>query len=99
MLGRGHSFLQGPDTDPVVLADIAAAMEEGRPVVAEILVYRRDGTPFWCQVSITPIRDATTGQVANFVAVQRDISQRKAVEAASQMREQALRCAAHLPTC
>ncbi|KAL4431058.1 hypothetical protein ABPG75_006314 [Micractinium tetrahymenae] len=90
VLGRSHALLQGPDTDPVVLADIAAAMDEGRPVVAEILVYRCDGSSFWCQISITPILDAATGRVANFVAVQRDISQRKAVEAASHVREQAL---------
>lgn len=50
VLGRSHALLQGPDTDPVVLADIAAAMDEGRPVVAEILVYRSDGSSFWCQV-------------------------------------------------
>jgi len=42
-------------------------------------------------VSITPIRDSATTRVANFVSVLRDISQRKAVEAASHMREQALR--------
>lgn len=55
MLGRSHALLQGPDTDPVVLADIAAAMDEGRPVVAEILVYRCDGSSFWCQVR-RPVR-------------------------------------------
>ena len=56
---------------------------------AEVLFYRADGSPFWSHVSITPIRDAA-GAVANFVAVQRDVSQRKAAEAAVQMREQAL---------
>lgn len=126
-LGRRHSFLQGPDTDPVVLAEIEEALGEGRPVSAELLVYRAGGAPFWSQVrpeacmlccgvgmvrepppthpptlaqphpprrqvSITPIRDAS-GRVANWVAVQRDVSKRKAAEAAVQMREQALRWA------
>nr|AML76900.1 putative LOV domain-containing protein [Ettlia oleoabundans] len=91
VLGRGHSFLHGPDTDPVVLADIAAALEEGRPIAAELLVYRADGTPFWSQISITPIRESgSSGRVANYVMVQRDVSQRKAAEAAFHMREQAL---------
>ena len=45
------------------------------------------------QVSITPIRHPGSGRVANWVAVQRDVSKRKAAEAAMQMREQALRWA------
>jgi PAS domain S-box-containing protein len=91
VLGRGHSFLHGPDTDPVVLADISAALEEGRACVAELLVYRADGGPFWSQLSITPIHDAARpARVANYVMVQRDVSQRKAAEAAFHMREQAL---------
>ena len=48
-LGRAHSFLQGPDTDLVVLAEIEEALGEGRPVSAELLVYRADGSPFWSQ--------------------------------------------------
>jgi PAS domain-containing protein len=75
----------------VVLADIAAALDEGRPIVAELLVYRADGAPFWSQVSITPIPDAADpARVANYVMVQRDVSQRKAAEAAFHIREQAL---------
>lgn len=50
MVGRAHSFLAGPDSDPVVLADIDAALGEERPITAELLVYRRDGSPFWSQV-------------------------------------------------
>lgn len=50
MVGRSHSFLAGPDSDPVVLADIDAALADKRPITAELLVYRRDGAPFWSQV-------------------------------------------------
>jgi hypothetical protein len=52
---RPHSHmpahaLQGPDTDPVVLADISGAIEEGSQATVEILNYRKDGTSFWTQV-------------------------------------------------
>jgi PAS domain-containing protein len=65
-------------------------MEEGRPITTEVLLYRLDGSPFWSQVSVTPIRDAASGAVVAHVVVQRDVSQRKAAEAALRLREAAL---------
>lgn len=98
VVGRNCRLLQGPDTDPAVLADLAAALEEGRPAVVEVLNYKKGGTPFWNKVSVTPIRappDAGggggPGRVTHYVAVHADVSERKAAEAASELREQALR--------
>ena len=41
------------------------------------------------QISVTPIADKA-GRVANFVAVQQDVTERKASEAAFQLRDHAL---------
>lgn len=76
VLGRNCRFLQGPDTDPHVVAELRAALVEGRPVTAEILNYRKDGEPFWNLLSITPVRDAD-GRITHFVGVQRDVTERK----------------------
>ena len=56
VLGRNCRFLQGPDTDPAAVAEIRAAVAGERECVVEILNYRKDGTPFWNRLSITPGR-------------------------------------------
>ena len=44
-----------------------------------LLNYRRDGTAFWNQLSISPVTDGT-GEVVNFVGVQNDVTERVLVE-------------------
>lgn len=56
-LGRNCRFLQGPDTDPATVAAIRAALKDGREGSFEILNYRKDGSAFWNQLLISPIRD------------------------------------------
>src|SRR5690606_5043588 len=58
VLGRNPGLLQGPDTDRAALARIRAALRRGEPVREELLNYRKDGTPFWVEISVVPVRDA-----------------------------------------
>ncbi|HTN77096.1 MAG TPA: PAS domain S-box protein [Pirellulaceae bacterium] len=83
-LGRNCRFLQGAETSAETLREIRAALDEGRPVSAEILNYRRDAQTFWNLLSITPVRD-DGGDITHFVGVQRDITERKLI--AEQMRQ------------
>jgi len=41
---------------------------------------RKDGTRFWANVVITAIREPTTGELAGFTKVTRDLSERRAAE-------------------
>ena len=75
VLGRNCRFLQGPETDPAGPAAIRAALEAGEEVTVTLLNRRRDGTAFWNQVSINPIRDAD-GDVTHFVGIQHDVTER-----------------------
>ncbi len=79
VLGKNCRFLQGPDTDPDAIAAITRAMADERHSVVEILNYRKDGTPFWNLLSITPVRNSA-GNVTNYIGVQVDITKRKEVE-------------------
>ena len=54
VLGRNMRFLQGPDTDKAAVDRIRAAIELEEEFTTEMLNYRKDGTPFWNQISITP---------------------------------------------
>ena len=80
LLGRSCHFLQGPDTEPQVVQAIQEAFDGARAFHGEILNYRKDGTPFWNELSIVPVFDAD-GALNQFVGVQRDISERRAAQA------------------
>lgn len=74
--GLPCSILQGPDTSADTVKKMRAALEAEKPFHAEILNYRRDGTPFWNDLSITPVF-GDDGELTQFVGVQRDITARK----------------------
>ena len=79
VLGRNCRFLQGPDTDRSVVGEIREAIRAGRPFIGDLLNYRKDGTPFWNEVSIKPHRD-TSGHVVLFIGVLTDVTARKTLE-------------------
>jgi PAS domain S-box-containing protein len=79
VLGRNCRVLQGPDTDPTSVRRLREAIEQAEPVVATLLNYRADGTPFWNEVSISPVRDAD-GRLVSFVGVQSDVTARTTSE-------------------
>ncbi|MFU8802235.1 MAG: PAS domain S-box protein [Bradymonadaceae bacterium] len=76
VVGKSPRFLQGPQTDPATTALIRAALEKGEPVQAEVLNYKRDGTPFWAEMSIVPVFDAR-GDLLYFTSIQRDNTERR----------------------
>ncbi|WP_152040764.1 PAS domain S-box protein [Salinigranum salinum] len=82
-LERNCRFLQGEDTDPESVAEMREAIANEEAVTVELRNYRKDGSPFWNRVWISPIRDGD-GDVTNFVGFQEDVTER--VEA---RREQA----------
>jgi phosphoserine phosphatase RsbU/P len=89
VMGMNCRFLQGPATDPAAAAQIRAAIAESRPCVVEILNYRKDGTPFWNRLSITPVTDGA-GDVTHFIGVQSDVTARRATEDALRRSKEAL---------
>lgn len=55
IIDRNCRFLAGEDTDPAATEEIRSAIRERRPVLTEILNYRRNGTAFRNGVMITPL--------------------------------------------
>ncbi|WP_324778589.1 bifunctional diguanylate cyclase/phosphodiesterase [Thiobacillus sedimenti] len=78
VLGRSPRFLQGPLTDRRELDRIRAAIAKHEPVHSELINYTKAGTPVWLELDIVPVADAG-GRTTHFVAVQRDITERKRV--------------------
>jgi PAS domain S-box-containing protein len=79
VLGRNCRFLQGSGSDPAAVAEIRAALAEGRECIVEILNYRRDGTTFWNRLSMTPVRN-DHGELTHYIGVQSDVTARREAE-------------------
>jgi PAS domain S-box-containing protein len=83
IIGRTPGFLRGADTDPVTVRRIIERRHLNLPVREELLNYRKNGEPFWVDVSIRPVVE-TRGPRRIVVSVQREIT-------ALKRREEALR--------
>jgi PAS domain S-box-containing protein len=81
VLGQNMRFLQGGDTDRAAVDRMRAAIESDQEFTTELLNYRKDGTFFWNQISLTPVKDAV-GKVSHFAAVLHDLTDRKRAEQA-----------------
>jgi two-component system cell cycle sensor histidine kinase/response regulator CckA len=79
IVGRNCRFLQGKDTDPASVAVLRDAIREARSCVVELVNYRKDGTPFWNSIAVSPVVDAR-GALTNFVGVQTDVTARRQLE-------------------
>ena len=55
IIGRNCRFLQGQGTDRAAVRRVREAIEQGEAVRAELLNYRKDGTPFWNSFTISPV--------------------------------------------
>ncbi|EFN51280.1 hypothetical protein CHLNCDRAFT_141214 [Chlorella variabilis] len=73
VLGHNCRFLQGEGTDPKDVKKLRDAVRNGTPVCTRLLNYRKDGTPFWNLLTMTPIKDEM-GRVIKFVGVQVDVT-------------------------
>lgn len=79
VLGRNCRLLQGPGTDLTTVAALKATLARGETYRGEILNYRKDGSPFWNALTISPLRDGT-GTITHFVSVQRDLTAQKTLQ-------------------
>ncbi|MBW4633703.1 MAG: PAS domain-containing protein [Iphinoe sp. HA4291-MV1] len=79
VLGYNYRFLLGADADQTTIEQIRDAMRDSSECQVVVRSYRKDGTPFWCQLTVSPVPDAF-GQVTNFIGVLSDITLRKQVE-------------------
>ncbi len=90
LAGQSCSLLQGPQTDPVQVQAMRSALDAGTPFHGEVPNYRKDGVPFWNDLSITPVL-GVGGEPTQFVGVQRDITEPKRAEQTRLLLESQLR--------
>jgi PAS domain S-box-containing protein len=79
VIGKDCRFLQGAGTSEAAIAEIRSGLAQGREVDVELINYRKDGSSFWNQLHISPIRD-DAGTVIYYFASQIDVSDYRRIE-------------------
>lgn len=73
VIGNGFSVLQGLLTDPVAMQRLRGALEALQAINLDILCYRKDGSPFWNRVVVSPQMN-THGACTGLIGVLADVS-------------------------
>ncbi|XP_039145243.1 LOW QUALITY PROTEIN: phototropin-2-like [Dioscorea cayenensis subsp. rotundata] len=73
VIGKNCRFLQGPETDKEEVAKIREAVKNGKSYCGRLLNYKKNGTPFWNLLTITPIRDDSS-KVIKYIGMQVEVS-------------------------
>ncbi len=76
VLGQNCRFLQGTDHQQPGLDAIRQAIRQGTEGKAELRNYRKDGSLFWNELYIAPVKDHQ-GRLTHFIGIQTDVTQRK----------------------
>ncbi len=84
VIGATPRLLQGPRTDRAALDRIKAALRAQVPVREEVVNYTKQGDPYWLEIDIVPLTDEA-GEPTHFVAVERDVTERRLMEEATRL--------------
>ncbi|MDQ6971626.1 MAG: PAS domain S-box protein, partial [Mariprofundaceae bacterium] len=89
VLGRHPRLLQGESTDQAVLKETRAALKEGRAVRALLKNQRKDGSPFWNNLHLSPVRNEKD-EVVSWIGLVEDVSEQEELRTHSSLLEQAV---------
>ena len=87
IIGHNCRFLQAQDRSQDERQIIKDAVKNGEECKIEIRNYRKDGSLFWNELIISPVKNSKN-EVTHFIGVQNDITERKKYE--NELREEKL---------
>lgn len=76
IIGKNCRLLQGEGTEPGDIERIRRAIKNGEQGTSLLLNYRKDGSPFWNELTIAPVEDEY-GKITHFVGEVRDVTDYK----------------------
>ncbi|WP_213875241.1 PAS domain-containing protein [Pseudomonas sp. dw_358] len=79
ILYRDCRFLQNGQSDPLVLQQLRAAINAGQPSRQVLRNFRKDGSEFWNELSITPVFNEAD-QLMYYIGIQKDVSEHMAAQ-------------------
>lgn len=74
VIGQTTSIFTGPDTDRASMEKLAMALQDGWACRVRLCHYRKNGTPFWNDVSLSPVKDRL-GLMTSVVWTMSEVSQ------------------------
>ena len=74
VVGRSPRLLQGPRTDRALLDRLKEDLKAGREFHGETINYRKDGSEYYVEWRVSGVYDG--GRLVNWVAIQRDVTER-----------------------
>lgn len=83
VIGKTPRILQGPKTEREVVERLHRSLEQGQTFYGETINYRKDGSEFYMEWHVVPIRNESR-EITHFVGIQRDSTSRKRTEQAIQ---------------
>jgi len=78
-LGKNCRFLQGKETQSASVDKIRQAISQQQAVTETLLNYKKDGSPFYNELTLTPIHD-NQGRLTHYLGIQLDASSRVRAE-------------------
>jgi len=90
VLGRNPRFLQGANTDLRVLKRLRVNLHQGGVFYGLAINYRKDGSEFWMEWHIEPIRN-DKGEITHYLAIQRDATARIEAQQTIEQKNSALK--------
>ncbi len=79
ILHKTPRILQGPKSDRAMLRRLREALGREEPFSGETVNYRKDGSEYYVEWDITPIR-GSAGEISHFLSLQRNVTERKSAE-------------------
>jgi PAS domain S-box-containing protein len=88
VIGKTPRILQGPKSSTEELKRLSDAMRSFQPCEITIINYHKNGDEFWINFAVSPVTDEK-GRHTHFIAIQRDVTQRKNEEVQKQLLAEA----------
>ena len=79
VLGRNCRFIFDENEDQATLEELRLAFSERKEMKAELLSHRKDGSPFWFDLTLSPVFDESS-QLTHYLGIQTDITDHKETE-------------------
>ncbi|NAS12277.1 PAS domain S-box protein [Poritiphilus flavus] len=89
VMGLNCDFLQNDDRHQKEIETISKALRSGKSCHVVLRNYKKDGSMFWNELSITPVRNKV-GELTHFIGTQNDITTKKNLELLHQAKSDLL---------
>ena len=75
VMGKNHRMLRHPSNPALVYENMWETIKAGKVWCERVLNRNKDGSDFWADTIIIPFKDEFSGEIIQYIAIRRDITQ------------------------